>query len=86
MSVMIVYKPMSEHARIVDEYLRDFQRRTARAIDVVNPDTRDGVEICNLYDVVEYPTIIATNEDGKMRNMWRGLPLPTIDEVSYYVL
>jgi hypothetical protein len=85
MSVMIIYKPISEYARTVEEYLHDFYRRTARTIETVDPETREGIEICSLYDVVEYPTLIATSSSGEMKNMWRGLPLPTIDEVSYYV-
>jgi hypothetical protein len=85
MSVMIFYKTASEHARAVTEYLHDFERRTARKLDEVDPDSPEGVNLCELYGVVEYPTVVATGEDGQMRNSWRGLPLPTIDEVSYYV-
>ncbi len=85
MSAVIVYKPISEHARTVEEYMHDFYRRTARNIDTIDPETKHGIAFCQMYDVVEYPTVIATGEDGQMLNMWRGLPLPTIDEVSYYV-
>lgn len=85
MSVMVVYQSSSEHARAVSEFLHDFERRTARKLDEVDPDSRRGVEICRLYDIVEYPTIIAAGDDGSLRNIWRGLPLPLIDEVSYYV-
>ncbi len=85
MSVIVIYKPKSEHTRIVEEFLHDFERRTGHTLDMVDPDTRDGTEICRLYDVVQYPSIVATDTDGTMRNMWQGLPLPTIDEVSYYV-
>ena len=85
MSVMIFYKSASEHARDVTEYLHDFEQRTARTLDEIDPDSPKGVSLCELYGVVEYPTVVATSEDGQMRNSWRGLPLPTIDEVSYYV-
>lgn len=85
MSVMIFYKSASDHARDVTEYLHDFERRTARTLEEVDPDSSNGVALCELYDIVEYPTIIATTIDGQLRNSWRGLPLPTIDEVSYYV-
>lgn len=85
MSVMVFYRENSEYAREVSGYLKDFERRTAKTLDVVDPDSRRGADLCRIYDIVEYPTIVATMEDGQMRNMWRGLPLPTIDEVSYYV-
>jgi hypothetical protein len=29
--------------------------------------------------------MLAISDDGRLQNMWRGLPLPTISEVSYYV-
>ncbi len=85
MKAFIVYKPNSEHARQVTDYLRDFERHTGRKLDEVDPDTRDGDSLCRVYDIVEYPTIVATDDDGVLQTMWRGLPLPLMDEVSYYV-
>lgn len=85
MSVLIVYKPVSEHAREVEEYLFEFERRTSKKLEIVDPETRLGADLCRVYDVVEYPTVLALSEDRQVRNMWRGLPLPLIDEVSYYV-
>ncbi len=82
---MIIHKSNSEHARDVTEFLHDFERLTAHQLEEIDPDSRRGADICRLYDVVEYPTIVATTSDGQLRNMWRGLPLPTINEVSYYV-
>lgn len=81
---MVIYKKQSEHAERVEEFLRDFKRRTLHEMEAVNPDSPRGADICRIYDIVEYPTIIATTSDGQLRNMWRGMSLPTIDEVSYY--
>lgn len=85
MKVVVVYKDESDHAREVYDYLRDFTRQTGHNLETINPDTRDGQEFCRVYDVVEYPTLLAISDDGKLQNMWRGTPLPTISEVSYYV-
>ncbi len=85
MAVYVFYKTNTEYARHVEEYMHDFKRRTAQDLEVVDPDSRRGADLCRLYDVVEYPTIIATAPDGRMQSSWRGEPLPTIDEVSYYV-
>lgn len=84
MKVIIVYRSNSEHGRAVEEYMRDFLRRTGREIDTTDPDTPDGANTCRTYDIVEYPSVIALTDDGRMQNMWRGLPLPTINELSYY--
>ena len=85
MKVRVVYKYESDHAREVLSFLRDFKKQTGHDIEEVDPDTPDGASTCRAYDIVEYPTIIATSDDSRLQNMWRGRPLPTISEVSYYV-
>lgn len=85
MRARIVYRENTDYARTVTEFLRDFERQTGKTVETVNPDTPDGAQFCRVYDIVEYPTIIATTDDGVLQNMWRGLPLPTINEVSAYV-
>lgn len=85
MRAYVAYKEESDHARPVIEFLREFERRAGRVPEIINPDTKEGSEFCQVYDIVEYPTIIATDDNGVMQNMWSGLPLPTINEVSYYV-
>jgi hypothetical protein len=80
-----VYKEETDYARTVTDYLRDFKRQTGHDIETLNPDTADGADFCRTYDIVEYPSVIAMSDDGHLQNLWRGLPLPTISEVSYYV-
>ncbi len=85
MSVLIFYKSASEHARDVTDFLHEFEQRTTKVIKEVDPESRQGIELCRLYDVFDYPTLVAVGEDGQMRNKWRGLPLPMINEISFYV-
>lgn len=84
MKTLVVYKVESDHARDVMTFLDDYKRQTSRELDTVDPESRDGESFCRTYDVVEYPTVIALDDRGVVQNMWRGLPLPTISEVSYY--
>lgn len=84
MRVVVVSKDNTDYARTVEMFLRDFKYQTGRDLEVLDPETRDGISFCMTYDIVEYPTMIAVSDDGKVQNMWRGLPLPTISEVSYY--
>lgn len=84
MRVVVVYKDDSDHARNVLDFLRDFNHQTGHQLEVIDPDTPEGIHFCETYDIVEYPTIIAISDDSVMQNLWRGLPLPTINEVSYY--
>lgn len=85
MRVAIVYKYESDHAREVLDYLRDFSRQTGREIEEIDPDTPSGAHTCRTYDIVEYPSLIALDDNGGLQHLWRGRPLPTINEVSYYV-
>jgi hypothetical protein len=82
---IVVYKEETDYARDVTDYLRDFYRQTGHELETINPDTPDGADFCRSYDIVEYPSIVALSDDGALQNLWRGLPLPTISEVSYYV-
>mgnify|MGYP000846870555 FL=1 len=84
MRIVMVYKVESDHARMVMTFLQDYHRQTGRSIEEMNPDSREGAAFCRTYDIVEYPTLIATKDDGQVQNIWRGQPLPTISEVSYY--
>ena len=84
MKIIVVYKDESDHAREVREFIHDFERRTGVEIEVRDPEHRDNEFFLRAYDIVEYPTLLATDHSGQMLHMWRGRPLPTIDEVSYY--
>jgi len=83
MRVLVFYKPVSETARSVDEFMHEFTRRTGRTLETVDPESREGSILAVTYDVVEYPTIVALRDDGSELTRWRGT-LPTISEVSYY--
>ena len=84
MRTFVVYKDQSDHARTVTDFLRDFERQTGHSLETIDPDTRDGAATCEAFGVMEYPTIVSIDDNGVMQNTWKGLPLPTISEVSYY--
>lgn len=83
MNVLVFYKPISETARSVEEFMHEYTHRTGRELETVDPETRAGTTKAETYDVVEYPTILALADDGRELTRWRGT-LPTISEVSYY--
>ena len=85
MRVVVIYKDNTDYTRTVLDYLRDFKHQTGHDLDTLDPDTPGGTQFCATYDIVDYPTIIAISDDTVMQNTWRGLPLPTISELSYYV-
>lgn len=82
---MIFYRPDSEHEQLVMDYLRDFERHTNKQLQSIDVDTADGAQLAELYDVMSFPSIVATDDEGKMLQTWSGDMLPRFDEVSYYV-
>ena len=86
MKAVVLYRSKSEHGRAVEQYAREFERRTAKQLELQELDTREGASLAELYDVTEYPAIIATSDDGQLQKLWMGQPLPLIDEVAGYVL
>lgn len=85
MRVVVIYKEQTDYARQVNDYMFDFRRQTGHELETMDPETRDGVGFCQAYDILQFPTIVALSDDGRLQNQWVGLPLPTISEVSYYV-
>lgn len=84
MRVVVIYRSESDHASDVDTFMRDYERQTGRALEEMDPDTPEGAQLCQTYDIAEYPTIVAISDDGTLQSLWRGIPLPLINEVSYY--
>lgn len=84
MRVVCIYRDNQDYTRSVDEWLENFYRQTGRELETMNPD--ENPSFCETYDVVEYPTILALGERGEIRASWRGLDLPLINEVLYYMI
>lgn len=85
MRVVVLYKEETDYTRTVLDYLRDFEHQTGHALETLDPESGEGVSFCEAYDILEFPTVVALSDDGQLQTQWRGLPLPTISEVSYYV-
>ena len=84
MRIVVVHKDVSDHGREVREYVDDFERQTGLKIEVMDPDSGRNDFFLRAYDIVEYPTILAIADDGRLLQIWRGRPLPLFDEVAYY--
>jgi hypothetical protein len=83
MKVVILYRPNSEHGRMIEDFVHEYQSRNQDAkLELLNIDTKDGYATAKLYDVVDYPAILVLQDNGSVQNMWQGKTLPLIDEVS----
>ena len=84
MKLVVFYRPNSEHSRQVEEFVHDFVRAEPdRKVDLVDVDSPYGVAQCELYDIIQYPSIVAKGEDGVLLRSWSG-ELPLMNELSYY--
>jgi hypothetical protein len=85
MKVLVLYRPNSEHARLIEEFIHDYQRRhEADRLETLNIDTREGSATASFYDVVQYPAILVLQSDGYPQKVWQGDTLPLMDELAAY--
>ena len=84
MRVVVLYKRDTEYGRDVEEFITNFKRQTGHDLETMDPESPEGISICGAYDILEYPALLAMTDDGQLQNSWKGLPLPTVSEVSYY--
>lgn len=85
MKIVILYRPNSEHARIVETFVQEYRdHHSAGRMEVLDVDSREGSAMATLYDVMQYPTILALANDGSVLHSWEGSMLPLRDEVASY--
>jgi hypothetical protein len=88
MKVVVLYRPNSEFARGVEEFVHDLQTRhnlDEKHLEVLDYDSREGMSTASLYDIMVQPTILILGNDGSYIKDWRGNELPLTDEVAGYV-
>ncbi len=84
MRVVVLYRSQSEDERKVLEFEHEFERRTGHHLTLNDVNTRDGAAMATLYDVMQYPAVLAMSDDGHVQQQWVGENLPLMNEVMYY--
>jgi 3-deoxy-D-manno-octulosonic acid (KDO) 8-phosphate synthase len=85
MKVLILYRPNSEHGRLIEDFIHEYQHRhQATHLEVLSIDTREGSATATLYDIMQYPAILVVQTDGNVQKVWQGETLPLMDEVASY--
>jgi hypothetical protein len=86
MKTLILYRPNSEHARSVEEFVRHLEQVYPESQPILTDiDSIEGGHQAELYDVMQYPAILVLAEDGSVVMSWVGDQLPLIDEVAGYL-
>jgi len=89
MKVLVLYRPNSEFARQVEEFIHDLQTRhnvDERHLQVLDYDSREGAATASLYDVMTQPSVVVVGDDGGYVKSWDGGTLPLLDEVVGYTV
>jgi hypothetical protein len=82
MKVVILYRPNSEKARLVEEYAHDISRQQNVQPQLIDVDTPEGSAMVSLYDIMSYPAVVVTREDGQLVQFWAEEQLPLMQEVA----
>lgn len=67
------------------DFAREFENYKRKKIELVSLETIEGADLAKLYGVDRYPAILVMADNGSMIRLWQGLPLPLMDELSYYI-
>lgn len=85
MKAVILYQPNTELESSVEEYVREFGRETGKSIALVDSDSTQGIDIAQLYDIMQFPAIVVFRDDGSFVDSWAERDKwPTVSELSYY--
>ena len=83
MKIYLFYRPYGPIELQIETFLRQLGRY-ADKVTQVNVDTRDGDDLSRLHDIMSYPTVLVTANDGSQLKLWPG-ELPSITEIEYYL-
>lgn len=85
MKTVLLYKPNSEHDTKVGDFVRDVKMQTGKDVPIMDADSPEGIDFAQLYDIMQFPAIVVTDEEGHVQNVWQGDQFPLINELSYYL-
>lgn len=85
MNVVILYKPISELASSVEAYAKEFERQTGSTITLMDIESKEGIALSGVHDILRQPVLLALREDHGLIEMWQERESwPTMSELSAY--
>jgi hypothetical protein len=85
MRVFCLYRPNTEHERSIIELNRELTRRINKELPTVSMDTVEGDDLARMYDIMQFPAVLVTDDSGVLQHSWQEGSLPLINELSYYL-
>ena len=84
MKAYLIYRFDGPQQIRVDSLLRDLGDHWASKIELVDNQTRTGADLARLYDVVDYPALLITLDDGRQLELWQS-SWPLLSDIIYYL-
>jgi len=85
MRTIVLYHPNTRFGGEVEDYAAEFERYKHKKLELISLETVEGSDLAKLYDIADYPAILVRSDDGSLLHDWQGVPLPLMDELSYYI-
>ncbi len=81
MRAIILITTPGPNEREALRFVQDLDRLRVEA-EIVEADSREGIAMRELYDVMATPAVVVAKDDGALVEMWQG-SWPQLSEVSY---
>jgi hypothetical protein len=80
MIAYIFYTKDTPADRDIQHFTAELERLQVQT-KMIEADSREGIELGELYDVMQRPSVVLVRDDGSTVERWQG-DLPLVSEVS----
>lgn len=84
MKAYLFYRPNTDADLAISSFLQLLNPLQKDSLQLVDIHTPDGDALSRLHDIVRYPTVLVTADDGSQIKLWHG-ELPFVEDVGIYL-
>lgn len=85
MKILFLYRPNAEFATTTEQYIEEYKKHhDSTNLETLDVDSTEGITLAGIYDIMEFPAVIVSDDNGTMQKIWQGQDLPLMDEVAAY--
>ena len=85
MKTYLFYRSRSEDESTIRDFLQSLKTiGDDEHVIMQDVNTRDASERARLYDIMVFPTLLTTTNDGVQVQIWKQ-NMPTLGEITYYL-
>ena len=85
MRVFCLYRPHTETERSVVDLNAELKRLYNTELELISMDTVEGDRLAEVYDIWNFPAVIAVDSNGAPHKAWSDGTLPLLSELNYYM-